>query len=146
MINKSYIDRIKKIAAEHLNCTLDTKKPDFIPLDLKEGTYRWYLYFYSNMYKEGDDFINKQDKIMFIDIFKKLRDEHTISWTRDTLIELDKSRIEALQKSILLNIQKTESFYELKANLYLYRMINRDWFIVDPFIIRVSENIKEFIH
>lgn len=146
MINKSYIERIKKISAEHLNCILDTKKSDFVPLDLKEGTYRWYLYFYSNLYKENNDFINKNDKIMFIDIFKKLRDEHTISWTRNTLIELDKSRIEALQKSILLNIKRTESFHELKVNLYLYRMIDKGWFIADPFIIRVSESIKEFVY
>lgn len=146
MIDTSYIERIKRIAERHLNCILDTKKPDFVPEDLNEGTYRWYLYFYSNMYKEGNDYINTADKIMFIDIFKRLRDEHTISWTRDTLLQLDKKRLKSLQKCILLNIRKTKSFYELKANLYLYRMINKGRFIADPFIIRVSESIKEFVY
>ena len=53
---KEYTKRLKKIASKHLNCNLDDNEPNYIPSDLKEGTYRWFLYIFSNLYKKGDKF------------------------------------------------------------------------------------------
>jgi hypothetical protein len=133
-----------ELSKTKLHCSLDDNTPDYIPPDLICGTYRWFLYLFSNMYSP-EDVISKSEKLLFISIFKRLRDEHTISWTRDTLIALNKSKSAELKKVILKNIRYTENFYTLKVNLYLYRSIQTEMFYADPFVFKHSENLKKFL-
>ena len=75
MIKQEDIDRLINLSKTYLRCNLDDNSPDFIPEDLKPGTYRWLLYMYSNMFGP-DDKINRSVKLIFIGIFKKLKNEH----------------------------------------------------------------------
>jgi hypothetical protein len=145
MIKNSLINKLNNLSVFHLNCTLDDNEPNYIPPDLKEGTYRWILYIYSNLYTREKDYINPTDKLFLIEIFKILKDEHTISWTRDKLIELDREKEEELRLCIENNIKLTSSFFKLKVNLYLLRCFEKDWYYADPFILDISKNLKGFV-
>ena len=145
MMNKQEcIDHLNSLAKDHLCCRLDDKDPDYIPADLQEGTYRWFLYMYSNMYKKSEDKISNKDKMAFLYVYRKLRDEHVICWARETLIGLDHSKKDDILKCILSNILNTDSFNELRVNLYLYRNIKNDLMIADPYILSLSKNLEKF--
>lgn len=139
-----YVDRLKVLSAEHLNCALDDNEPGYIPADLKIGSYRWYLYMYSNMYKIGDDKISHEDKLMFIEVARKFKSEHLISWTRDRLIDLEGGILPEMQRYLLLKMRETESFFELKVILYVLRCFSENFYVVDPFILKILPGLKEF--
>jgi hypothetical protein len=142
---KEYCSRLKELALEHLNCSLDDNEPGYIPDDLKENTYRWNLYLYSNLYKIGADTFDNKDRQMFMDIAQTFRKEHLISWTRDRLIELDRSKVLPVLEYVKSRIENTISFFELKVCIYMFRDIYSSWFVVDPFIIEMSPGLKDFI-
>lgn len=143
-MNKQYFERLKYLASNHLNCALDDNEPRYIPDDLKERTYRWTLYIYSNIYKIGDDTFDPNDRQMFLDMTEMFKKEHLISWTRDRLIELNKERVQDITDYLQDRIKNTVSFFELKVCLYCYREIEDKWFISDPFMIEMSPGLKEY--
>lgn len=142
---KEYAKRLKKLASKHLHCNLDDNESGYIPPDLKEGTYRWTLYIFSNLYKKGEDKFDPKDRQMFISIFDTFLESHSISWTRDTFIELDKAKYEQIFEYLKNRIDNTISFFELKACLYASRNLLYRWFVVDPFILEMSPGLKEFV-
>jgi hypothetical protein len=144
-MNKEYYERLKYLASKHLNCALDDNEPGHIPADLKDRTYRWALYIYSNLYKVGDDTFFEKDRQMFLDMAAIFKKEHMINWTRDKLIELDKEKILHLINYLNDRINSTTSFFELKACLYVLRELNDNWFVVDPFILKVSPELGEYV-
>jgi len=97
------------------------------------------------MYTDQNDKINSKEKLLFIRVYKKLKDEHTISWTRDTLIALNKENKSNIVECILKNIRRTDSFFELKVNLYLYRNLKNNWFVADAFVLQKSKSLNEFV-
>lgn len=143
-MNNAYYERLKELARDHLHCNLDDNEPGYIPPDLKEKTYRWVLYIYSNLYKLGEDTIDLADREMFMGIAAFLRKEHLISWTRDTLIELDKEKVPQLKEYLLQRIHNTTSFYELKVCLHVLREVAENGYVIDQYIIDRSPGIKEF--
>lgn len=144
-MNQEYYNRLKELAKDHLHCNLDDNDPKYIPQDLIEKTYRWILYIYSNLYKVGEDTFDPADREMLIVIAAFLRKEHLISWTRDTLIELDKEKFPQLTDYLTSRIYTTTSFFELKVCLYVLRELQDDWHVIDQYIIDRSHGIKEFI-
>lgn len=144
MINPGYVNRLMELSVNHLNCTLDDNEPGFVPIDLKVGSYRWFLYMFSNMYKIGEDTISSEDKDMFLDIAGKFKIEHLISWTRDTLIEVDNNKLNVMHKHILFTIRDTVSFFELKVCVYLLRNYFENWLFLDPFILKIIPDFKEY--
>lgn len=144
-MNKNYYLRLKELSAKYLHCNLDDNEPGYIPPDLKERTYRWSLYIYSNLYKIGDDNFFERDRDLFIEMAQTFRKEHMISWTRDYLIELNKEKILQLHNYLNDRINNTNSFFELKVCLYLFRELNDNWFVIDQFMIDRSPGLKEFI-
>ena len=144
-MNKQYFERLKYLASNHLNCALDDNEPGYIPEDLKERTYRWSLYIYSNIYKVGDDTFDPNDRQMFLDMAEMFKKEHLISWTRDKLIELNKEWILDIINYLQDRIKNTTSFFELKVCLYCYREIEDQWYVVDPFMIEMSPGLKEYV-
>lgn len=141
---KGSTERLMELSKTMLRCSLDDNPPDHIPSDLNPGSYRWFLYMYSNMYSPEDKII-RADKPIFISIFNILYDHHTISWTRDTLIALDRNKLPDLTKQVLRNIKNTDNFYELKVNLYLYRCLKVGWAYADPFILEHSPSLRNFV-
>lgn len=144
-MNQVYYERLKELAKDHLHCNLDDNEPRYIPLDLKERTYRWALYIYSNLYKIGEDTFDPADRGMFIVLATSFRKEHLISWTRGTLIELDKEKFPQLIDYITTRMYSTTSYYELKVCIYVLREIQDDWHVIDQYIIDQSPGIKEFV-
>lgn len=139
-----YSGRLKELASEHLYCNLDDNEPGYIPPDLKEGTYRWTLYIYSNLYKIGDDVFDSKDRQMFISIASKFKEYHLISWTRDTLVELDRNKKGHIYNYLNERENCTRSFFELKVCIYVLRILSKKWFVVDPFILKMSPRLKEY--
>lgn len=140
----NHIERLKQIAAIHLNCSLDDNSSDYVPSDLIPGSYRWYAYYYSNMYKKDNDYVSVSDKLLYIQVSKLLLTKHLINWTRDFLIELDRDKETELKRCILKNIKDTKSFFELKVNIFLYRSLSEDWFYADPYTFKISTNLKKY--
>ena len=145
MIDHPYVKRLQELAAKHLNCSLDDNEPGHIPSDLVPGTYRWYLYMYSNMFKIGDDMITAEDREMFIEISKKFISEHLISWTRDTLLAIKGDAALELQRYLWAELQETRSFFELKVSLYLVRCISENFLVVDSYILNLLPRIWYFV-
>lgn len=144
-MNKEYYLRLKDLASKHLHCNLDDNDPRYIPPDLKEKTYRWTLYIYSNLYKIGDDSFDSADRKMFIELGGFFKKEHLICWTRDRLIELEKNKASQISDYLLDRIKNTTSFYELKVCLYALRELHDDWYVIDQFIIDRSPGFVRFI-
>jgi hypothetical protein len=145
MINKEYIDRLLALSVDHLNCSLDDNVPGHIPLDLVPGTYRWYLYMYSNMYKAGEYELLTEDKTMFLTLANKFRSEHLISWTRDRLLELDICKISQIHQFLLDTILYTYNFYTFKVSVYMLRCLNDKWYYTDSFVIKHLPEMRDYI-
>lgn len=145
---KEYAKRLKKLASKHLHCTLDDNEPGYIPPDIKEGTYRWTLYIYSNLYTEDNDEINSKDREMFIHIASTFQELHLISWTRDTLVELDGSKVGDILNYLVKRIDSTTSFFELKTALYAHESVSNSsdrGCVVDPFIIKKHPGLEKYV-
>lgn len=145
---KEYAKRLKKLASKHLHCNLDDNDTGYIPPDLKEGTYRWTLYIYSNLYTEDNDEINSKDREMFIHIASTFQELHLISWTRDTLIELNGNQRGDILNYLEKRIHGTKSFFELKTAIYAYESVvnsSNKWCVVDPFIIRKHPGLEKYV-
>jgi len=145
MINQEHVDRLTVLSVDHLNCSLDDNAPGYIPQDLVPGTYRWFLYMYSNMYKEGDSTLVAEDRAMFIEIAGKFRSEHLISWTRDRLIELDESKIALIYKFIHDALRSTNSFYTLKVCVHMLKCLDDGWYFTDSFVLKNLPELKGYI-
>lgn len=144
-MNKEYYERLKYLASNHLHCRLDDNVSSYIPPDLKERTYRWSLYIFSNLYEVGEDTFDPVDRKMFIELGAFFKKEHLINWTREKLIELDKKKFPQISDYLQDRIHTTTSFYELKVCLYVLRELHDDWHVIDQFIIDRSPGFKEFI-
>lgn len=140
-----YINRIKELSITNINSHLDDHKKDYIPPDLKEGSYRWFLYFYSNMYNDENNFISDKDKEMFIKISLKFRTEHLINWTRNSLIPLDTDKIDKVKKITENILKETNNFIVLKICIYLKRIILEEWYFIDEYILKYLPFLKEYI-
>lgn len=145
MIKEDYTHRILEIAAEHLNCALDDNEPGYVPPDLIVGSYRWYLYMYSNMYKKDDHCMSAEDRAIFKAIALKFKREHLICWTRDTLIEIDKSKMGYLLKFIIDKIMNTNSLFELRVCLYTVKSLRDVCPTTDSYVLELLPEMKEFI-
>jgi hypothetical protein len=145
MIDHPYVKRIQELAAVHLNCALDDNDPGYVPQDLVPGTYRWYLYMYSNMFKIPDDRMTADDREMFVDISKKFLSEHLISWTRETLLEIKGSAVPDLQKYLQDVIHTTDRFFELKVSLYLLRCLSDNFLVTDFYSLKILPRIREYV-
>ena len=143
MLDQYQIARLSELARLHLHPNLDTPPDGGVPADLKPGTYRWALYIYSNLYKDGDDTFSKSDQPLYVQIFDKLRDEHTICWTRDKLIAVDPNKRDNLRKFVFVEILTTKSFFALRVLLHLSRMAGESF--LDDYMIHHVPSLKEFV-
>jgi hypothetical protein len=145
MINPEYLNRLLALSVDHLNCSLDDNVPGYIPPDLVPGTYRWYLYMYSNMYKDDEYELLAEDKTMFLTLANKFKSEHLISWTRDRLIELDICKVSQTHQFLLDSILDTYNFYTFKVSIYMLRCLQDKWYYTDTFVIKYLPKMREFI-
>lgn len=146
MINyKQYINRLKDLSVTHLNCRLDDHKNNYIPLELKEGSYRWFLYLYTNLFKEGDDIITSEDKKMFIQISTLFRTEHLISWVRNKIYQIREEKLAEINYHIEEILEKTYQLYIIRICLYLKRIFSERWFFIDDYILGKIPTLKHYI-
>ena len=139
-----YIPRLKELSAEYLNCSLDDNPPEYIPEDLIEGSYRWFLYLYSNMFKENGDHISCSDKQMFVVLSTKFKTDHLINWTRDKLIALKKENILQIKSVCITVMNDTFSFFKLKVSIYMLKCVSEGWLYADPYIIGIMPELERF--
>lgn len=138
------ITRLWRLTKVHLSCNLDDKIKG-VPEDLIPGTYRWYLYLYTNLFGEGDDFISRENKLLLIALSKRLRPHDMISWTRRRLIEVPEEKVTELRRFVLRRIHRTESCNELRACLYLARVLSNRVRVIDE-VSKKRLGIPDYFH
>jgi hypothetical protein len=132
---------LQHLSKTAIKCRLDNPPENGIPDDLLEGTYRWRLYVYTCIEKED---LSSDEKQALIQVSEKFRDEHLISWTRDKLLALKEKDI-AVSRELLNNtLQATSSADVLRVCIYVLRMINKKFYIVDPIILRTIPGLMGY--
>lgn len=98
------------------------------------GTYRWYVGVYCDHLDKTVANVSRSDKALIFKLFKKLRDEHTINWSRNQLYEFNARHTSEVRRHTLSAIRHTDRFDVLKAALYLLRHLRRDC-VVDNYLV-----------
>lgn len=104
-------------------------------------TYRWYVGVYNVFLEENVTHIEQLDKSLIFNIFRKLRDEHTINWSRNYLYEFREEKRQEVKSILLRTIHKTDRFDVLKSCLYLLRNIRKNR-ILDDYVLRRIPDLK----
>jgi len=112
--------------------------------DIPRGTYRWYVGLYNDYWERVLTHIDESDRGAIIEVFSRLRDEHTINWNRNYLYEFRHEDKEQVKSLIENKIRTTDRFDVLKACLYLSRHMEKDY-VVDDHVIRKVPELKAFI-
>ena len=133
---------LRDMAQKFLRSKLDILPEGGIPEDLKEGSYRWALYVYSNLDLKD---ISSSDRALFLEITKNFRSEHLISWTRESLQELDPDKLDDLRTKVLGKLQITQDFNELRILIYLDRVLKNEFYCVDEYILQYCPWLETYI-
>jgi hypothetical protein len=142
---KEIIDRLKYLSSLYLNCRLDDHLSNYIPPDLKEGSYRWFLYLYTNLFNENNDIISIEDKQIFIQISEKFRTEHLISWVRNTFYNVKKEKINDVITYINNLLENTNKLYIIRICIYIKRIFSENWFFLDDYILNKIPELKQYV-
>lgn len=139
------IDRLRELASDHLYVRTDAKSYiKDIPPELVEGSYRWRVYVYSNLYRPGADTICLQDKALFIRISKGFQIQHMNPWSRGKVYPINLNRYWECRRYVLDRVYTTVSFYELRACLYLLANFRRGECIYDDYIRGLCPGISKY--
>lgn len=107
-------------------------------------TYRWYAGVYGDYLDNNMVSVGRADKSVIFKIFKKLRDEHTLNWSRNRLYEFDEGHLPEVRRLLLSVIHRTDRFDVLKSALYLLRHIRRDC-VLDDYTLRCIPELRKYI-
>lgn len=139
------IDRLRELAEKHLYVKTDAKSHiKGIPDDLREGSYRWRVYLYSNMYRPGEDTISVADKAMFIRVSRDFQGHHLNPWSREKAFAIDLNKYQACRQYILSRVYVTSSFHELRVCLYLLASFRKGTYIYDEYILKMCPGISKY--
>jgi len=105
------------------------------------GSYRWYVGVYNVFLEETVTHIEQSDKSTIFDIFRKLRDEHTINWSRNYLYEFREEKRADVLAILLKTLHRTDSFDVLKVCLYLLRNIRKNR-VLDNYVLQRIPELK----
>ena len=134
ILNKDDIEYLKELSVIWV---LKFKEP------ITEGTYRWYLFMYSNLYECVPGYPLKQrDKEILKSIFKKLLPEHRLTWVRHRMYEA-KDYIKGLcvvYKGSL--VEHANSIREFKVAAYLDYCLATEQYIIDDYMIDTFGSFK----
>jgi len=108
------------------------------------GTYRWYAGVYCEYLDNYVTHVARSEKPLIFSIFRKLRDEHTINWSRNYLYEFDAARVPEVRTLLLRTIRRTDRFNVLKGALYLLRNLRRNC-VLDDYLLRLIPDLKRFL-
>lgn len=103
------------------------------------GTYRWYVGVYSEYLDKNYGTITDLDKPLIFSFFKKLRDEHTLNWSRNTLYEFREDSYADVNRTVLRVIRSTNKFDVLKVCLYVLRNMRKNRILDNYILLRLPE-------
>jgi len=137
--------RLKELAASHLFVNTDAKSHiKEIPTELVEGSYRWRVYIYSNLFRKNNDLISVSDKVMFIRVSKKFLIQHMNCWSRQKVNMLDLDKYQEMRQRVLLQIYTTDSFYVLRVCLYLLAAFKARFFCYDEYMLELCPWLRSY--
>lgn len=99
------------------------------------GMYRWYVGVYNEYLDMHVEAVSAKDKPVIFSIFRKLRDEHTLNWNRNTLYEYREDASEEVRRILLRMIRSTDKFDVLKVCLYVLRNMRKNR-VIDDYVLR----------
>lgn len=107
-------------------------------------TYRWYVGVYNDYLETHVVRIEQTDKNVILEVFNKLRFEHTISWNRNYLYEFKEEDTDKVKSLLTTTLLSTDRFDVFKACLYQMRSLDRSR-VLDDHVIRKIPGLKAFI-
>lgn len=116
-----------------------------MPKELVEGSYRWRVYIYSNLFRDGGDKISPEDKDLFVRVSQGFLIQHMNPWSRVHASEFDLERIKELRTFVLEKIAATESFYELRVCLYVWAAARKGDYICDEYMLEMCPGLAEYV-
>jgi len=115
----------------------------FIPNDLIEGSYRWCVYIYNNLFNKINIILDKDIETLD-NLSIKIKSHHLINWVRDKLYEIHPDALGAYLKE--LNDTKINTFVLYKIKKYLLKKaLKEQEYIIDNYIIDNYPNLKKYI-
>jgi hypothetical protein len=107
-------------------------------------SYRWYVGLYCDFLEKNMPRVSRSDKLEVIGIFRRLRDEHTINWSRNRLYEFEEGDVADVRRILLRTVHSTDRYDVMKAALYLLRNLRRNR-VVDDHVLRCIPDLKTFV-
>lgn len=131
---------------EYIN-NLIKETNQYIPNDLTEGTYRWKVFIYSNLFDKLNRNLTSYELTSILSLVEDIKSHHIINWVRNKLYEIHPNAINSYIKYISMKVlDKDMSFKVFKVLLYLNRMaIDEKEYIIDDYMLEVIPDIKKYI-
>jgi hypothetical protein len=112
--------------------------------DVDPHSYWWKVGTYNVFLEKNVTQVSQSDKSAIIGLFRKLRDEHIINWSRNYLYEFKEERKPEVRALLLSTIRSTDRFDVLKSCLYLLRNIQKNC-VIDDYVIRKIPKLTDFL-
>lgn len=113
---------------------------------LVEGSYRWRLYLYSNLFERNpEENLRSEDKETLIKIAKKFKTEHLPNWVRDAVYDLKEESIEEYKSHLNDLLIKDISFMQLKIALYGLRLLDDGYYLIDSYMIEKIPSLRKYV-
>jgi hypothetical protein len=109
------------------------------------GTYRWYLFMYTNLYNCSPGYqLTEKDREILMKIFRKLQPEHKLTWVRHKIYEYTGDILDLriwVERDIA---SETTIIKELQIALYLTYCIEIKDYILDDYIIDTFKFLEKY--
>ena len=107
---------------------------------ITEGTYRWYLFIYTNLYECSSEYnLTKKDRDILKNIFDKLKPEHKLTWIRRKMYEASPDITATYHR-----VQVSTRIREHKVALYLMYCIENKEYILDDYMIETFKSLDKY--
>jgi hypothetical protein len=112
---------------------------------LIEGSYRWRLYLYSNLFERNpNELLKTEDKEALLRMAIKFKTEHLPNWVRDHIYDLKEELIEEYKGYLNDLLIKDISYTQLKIAIYGLRLISDGDLIVDSYMLKEMPELKKY--
>lgn len=112
---------------------------------LKEGSYRWRLYLYSNLFERNpNELLKLEDKETLLKISTKFKTEHLPNWVRDRIYDLKENAIDEYKDYLNGLLIKDISYTQLKIVVYGLRLISDGELIIDSYMLTEIPELKKY--
>jgi len=110
------------------------------------GTYRWYLFMYTNLYDCLPEYkIDDRDRRILTSIFIKLKPEHKLTWIRHKLYEASED-IENIKEEEMNStvIGQLTNIREFRVALFLMYCLETKDYILDDYVLDTFKYLEKY--